>query len=143
MKILLVHPDDSVEVGARAGSRWDLVVDLGWSGRHVYSRQTERLGVRVFSIYELLDHEQHRRRLRELLALGLPAPATVERMLEEALARGGRDNLTALLLELNDSAFPLPVAGEPIRLVQPAVPADRSSQPDLLTRLGRILGRHS
>ena len=71
MKILLVHPDDSVEVGAWAGTRWDLAVDLGWSGRHAYSRQTERLGFRVFSIYDLLDHEQHRCRMREILAFGL------------------------------------------------------------------------
>jgi hypothetical protein len=71
MKILLVHPDDSVEVGAWAGTRWDLAVDLGWSGRHAYSLQTERLGFRVFSIYDLLDHEQHRCRMREILALGL------------------------------------------------------------------------
>jgi hypothetical protein len=71
MKILLVHPADSVEVGTWAGTRWDLVVDLGWSGRHDYSRQTERLGFRVFSIYDLLNHEQHRCRLREILALGL------------------------------------------------------------------------
>ncbi len=71
MKILLVHPDDSVEGEAWAGTRWDLAVDLGWSGRHAYARQTERLGFRVFSIYDLLDHEQHRRRMRELLALGL------------------------------------------------------------------------
>lgn len=71
MKILLVHPDDSVEVGEWAGTRWDLAVDLGWSGRHAYSRQTERLGFRVFSIYDLLDHEQHRCRMREILALGL------------------------------------------------------------------------
>jgi hypothetical protein len=71
MKILLVHPADSVEVGTWAGTRWDLVVDLGWSGRHDYSRQTELLGFRVFSIYDLLNQEQHRYRLREILALGL------------------------------------------------------------------------
>src|SRR5208282_155338 len=34
MKILLVHPDDSVEVGPWAGTRCDLAIDLGWSGRH-------------------------------------------------------------------------------------------------------------
>jgi hypothetical protein len=71
MKILLVHPDDSVEIGAWAGTRWDLAVDLGWSGRHAYSQQTERLGFRVFSIYDLVDHEQHRRQMREILALEL------------------------------------------------------------------------
>jgi len=71
MKILLVHPDDSAEVGTWAGTRWDLAVDLGWSGRHDYARQTAQLGFRVSSIYDFLDHEQHRRRTRESLALGL------------------------------------------------------------------------
>ncbi len=71
MKILLVHPHDSVEAGIWADTRWDLVVDLGWSGREAYSRQSERLGFRVFSIYDFLDHAQHRDRLREILALGL------------------------------------------------------------------------
>jgi hypothetical protein len=71
MKILLVHPDDSAEIGAWTGTRWDCAVDLGWSGRHAYSQQAERLGFRVFSIYDLLDHEQHRCRIRQILALGL------------------------------------------------------------------------
>jgi len=71
MKILLVHPDDSVEVGAWTGTRWDLAVDLGWSGRNAYSRHTERFGFRVFSIHDLMDHERHRCRMRELLAIGL------------------------------------------------------------------------
>jgi hypothetical protein len=71
MKILLVHPDDSIDVGAWAGTQWDLAIDLGWSGRHAYSQQTERLGFRVFSIYDFLDHEQHRAKMRGLLALGL------------------------------------------------------------------------
>ena len=71
MKILLVHPDDSVEAGAWAGTRWDLAVDLGWSGHPAYSRQTERLGFRVRSIYDGLAHEQHHCRMREILAVGL------------------------------------------------------------------------
>jgi len=71
MKILLVHPDDSVEVGAWAATRWDMAIDLGWSGRHAYAEQCERLGFRVLSIYDLLDHAQHRCRMREILTLGL------------------------------------------------------------------------
>lgn len=71
MKILLVHPDDSVEDGPWTGTRWNLIVDLGWSGRSAYARQAEHFGCRVLSIYDLLDHEQHRRRLCELLGLGL------------------------------------------------------------------------
>ena len=71
MKILLLHPDDSLEVGTWAGTRWDLAIDLGWSGRYAYSQQTEHLGFRVSSIYDLLDHRQHRDRIRGILGLGL------------------------------------------------------------------------
>ena len=71
MKILLVHPEDSVEAGPWAATQWNLAVDLGWSGRAVYARQSEKLGFRIVSMSGLLDHEQHRCRIRDLLALGL------------------------------------------------------------------------
>ena len=71
MKILLVHPEDSIEVGGWADTHWDLVVDIGWSGRQVYAEQMERATCRVFSTYELLDHDQHRRQIRDLMASGL------------------------------------------------------------------------
>jgi len=57
MKILLVHPEDSVEAGPWAATQWDLAVDLGWSGRAAYARQSEKLGFRIFSMSELLDQE--------------------------------------------------------------------------------------
>ncbi len=72
MKILLVHPDDSVASElATAEMAWDRIVDLGWSGRYFYAQQAAHFGCPVLSIYDLLDHEQHRCRLRELLAVGL------------------------------------------------------------------------
>jgi len=71
MKILLVHPGDSVEVGPWTETRWDWVVDLGWSGHDTYLRQGRKLGCRVVSIYDLLDPELHRHRVRDLLAVGL------------------------------------------------------------------------
>jgi len=71
MKILLVHPTDSAADGPWAEDKWSLAVDLGWSGRNFYERQTERLGYRVVSIYDLLEHQQHRRRMREILDAGL------------------------------------------------------------------------
>jgi hypothetical protein len=71
MTILLVHPDDSVEVGPWTETAWNLIVDLGWSGRHSYSQQEESFACKVLSIYDLLDHEEHRVRLRELLGVGL------------------------------------------------------------------------
>ena len=71
MKILLVHPDDSVDVGPWAETTWDQVIDLGWSGHEAYAQQAERFGCRVRSIYDLLDHERHRCWLRELIDVGL------------------------------------------------------------------------
>ena len=71
MKILLLHPDDSLELGTWSAARWDMAVDLGWSGRNTYSRQAGRFGFPVSSIYDLLDHHEHRCKMRELLALGL------------------------------------------------------------------------
>jgi hypothetical protein len=71
MKILLVTLNDSVQDCAHTGTRWDSVVDLGWSGRETYRREGETLKCDVGSIYDLLDGEGHRRRLRDLLAVGL------------------------------------------------------------------------
>lgn len=71
MKTLLVHPADFVDAGPWAETKWNLIVDLGWSGRHSYSQQAERSGCRVVSILDLLDHAQHRCRLRELLGAGM------------------------------------------------------------------------
>ena len=103
-------------------------------------REAVRNGTGTFELEEPDDAEMGRRR-DAILAQGLPAQQTLETMLEEALALGGRDNITALLLELGDPAFPLPLADEPIRVVEPAVP--QPEPPDLLARLGRILGRNS
>lgn len=71
MKILLVHPDDSVDVGPWTSTRWDQAFDWGWSGRHAYLRQSERMGFPVASICDLLDHDTHRLGMREILSLGL------------------------------------------------------------------------
>lgn len=71
MKILLVHPDDSLEAGACAGTRWDAAFDLGWAGHHAYARHSEHLGFPVSSIHDLPDHARHRNQLREILSLGL------------------------------------------------------------------------
>ena len=71
MKILLVHPDDLVETGPWTETAWDLIIDLGWSGRYSYSQQASQLGCRVLGIYDLLDHAEHRCHLRDLLRMGL------------------------------------------------------------------------
>jgi protein phosphatase len=127
-----VHPQRSVITQALGGPE-PIRVALG--------KATLRRGDRLLLCTDGLHGELAEDRIGEILGLGLPAQQTLERMLEEALARGGRDNITALLLELTDPAFPLPVAGEAVRVVEPLVPAP-AANPDLLARLGRMLGRN-
>ncbi len=112
------------------------------SVRVALGKATLRRGDRLLLCTDGLTGELADARLEQILAQGLPAQQTLEQMLQEALAKGGRDNVTALLLELADPAFPLPVAGEAIRVVEPTPPAPAESQ-RLLHRLGRILGRKS
>jgi protein phosphatase len=126
------HPQRSVITQALGGP--DVRVALG--------KATLRRGDRLLLCTDGLTGELEDARLEQILAQGLPAQQTLEQMLQEALAKGGRDNVTALLLELADPAFPLPVAGEAIRVVEPTPPAPAESQ-RLLHRLGRILGRKS
>ena len=128
-----VHPQRSVITQALGGPE---------PVRAVLGKATLRRGDRLLLCTDGLHGELSDAKLEEILALGHPAQQTLELMLEEALALGGRDNITALLLELNDPAFPLPLANEAIRLVEPVVPATPSEPADLLARLGRILGRN-
>lgn len=71
MKVLLLHPDDSVEYGPWSGMQWDLVVDLGWAGRCAYAGLAKSLACPMRSLQELADPQAHAARLRELLAIGL------------------------------------------------------------------------
>ena len=64
---------------------------------------------------------------------------TLELMLEEALKNGGRDNITALLLALDDPALRLPAQGEVPRVMDPDLP-NGDGKGSLLGRLGRALG---
>jgi len=129
-----VHPQRSVITQA-LGAPDPVNVMLG--------KATLRRGDRLLLCSDGLSGELSDERLRQILALERPAQPTLELMLEEALAQGGRDNITALLLELGDPAFPLALPDELIRVVQPVVPAPVPVPPDLLGRLGRILGRNS
>ena len=128
-----VHPQRSVITQA-LGCTDPLRVVLG--------KATLRRGDRLLLCTDGLHGELSDGRIAEILAMGEPARETLERMLQEALEHGGRDNITALLMELGDPAFPLPVPGEAIRVVEPALPASASSQP-LFSRIGRILGRNT
>ncbi len=45
------------------------------------------------------DHHGYLQRLRAVLAAGDPPGVVVPRLIETALSRGGRDNLTAVLIQ--------------------------------------------
>lgn len=47
--------------------------------------------------------------------------ATLEKLVEAAIAHGGRDNITGVLLALNDPNLPLPASNEPLDLRRPGV----------------------
>jgi protein phosphatase len=127
-----IHPQRSVITQALGGPE-PIRVALG--------KATLRRGDRLLLCSDGLYGELRDERLEQILGMGLPAQQTLDLMLAEALTRGGRDNITALLLELGDPSFPLPLAGEGIRVVEPALPA--SGEPlRFLARLGRILGRN-
>jgi protein phosphatase len=78
-------------------------------------------------------------RLQAIMAQAFSPRRTLEMMLEEALRNGGRDNITALLLALDDPALLLPGSGETPKVVDPDA-ADPDAKGSLMGRLGRMLG---
>jgi protein phosphatase len=105
------------------------------------ARATLRRGDRLLLCTDGLYGDLPDARIEAILARGLPARQTLEQLLQEALDQGGHDNITALLMELDDPCFPLPLADEPVRVVEPALPARSPQDGPLLARLGRLLGR--
>jgi protein phosphatase len=127
-----VHPHRSVITQALGGPEPIRVALV-----HATLRRGDRLLLCTDGLYGDLPED----RMQQLLAQGLGPQPTLERMVEEALQRGGHDNITALLLDLDDPAFPLPLDDEPVRVVEPVLPPAPREAPALLSRLGRILGR--
>jgi protein phosphatase len=116
--------------------------------RAVLSRVALRRGDRLLISSDGLHGEVPDASLREHLAKGQPANLTLEAMAEEALARGGRDNLTGLLLILEDPGLSMPNPYEPVRIVEPVVaPAEPAESPadarQTFNRLSRFLRGNS
>jgi len=107
--------------------------------RAVLGRVALRRGDRLLLCSDGLCGELTDLRLKAILAQGLPLRATLEQLVDEALAQGGRDNITALILALDDPGFPLPVPGERVRLVEPQVPSAPPEAESFISRLGRLL----
>jgi len=80
-----------------------------------------RRGDRLLLCTDGLHGEAEDEDLKSILDFGFSPRRSVELMVELALDRGGRDNVTALLLALDDPAFPLPVPGEEVHWTEPGI----------------------
>ena len=104
------HPQRSMITQA-LGSPQPLKAELG--------KVPLRRGDRLLICSDGLHGEVGDTQIQELIRLNYSPRRTLELLLEVALEHGGRDNITALLLALDDPAFPLPVPGEAIRIIPP------------------------
>lgn len=90
-----------------------------------------RRGDRLLLCSDGLHGEVEDDEIKAILDFGFSPRRSVELMVELALDRGGRDNITALLLALDDPAFPLPVPGEEVRWTVPDLRNDQSARAGL------------
>lgn len=103
-----------------------------------------RRGDRILCCSDGLHGEVPDDRIREILCEPLPPRRLLEALVDAANAHGGRDNITGILLMLDDPALPPPTPGEGIHLETPesarAASTDDESEPGLLGRVRRMLG---
>jgi protein phosphatase len=111
----------------------------------VLSRVALRRGDRLLLCSDGLHGELPDERIAYHLARGESASLTLEALAQEALGRGGRDNLTGLLLTLDDPGLAMPDLHEPVRIVEPQLdtgplaPRGDAPEPPVINRLGRLL----
>ncbi|NWJ39881.1 MAG: serine/threonine-protein phosphatase [Geothrix sp.] len=89
--------------------------------RVVLSRLALRRGDRLLCCSDGLHGEVPDAQIQEVLNQGLSPRRSLELLVDEALAHGGRDNITGVILTLNDPGLPLPKPGEAIDLVHPGL----------------------
>jgi hypothetical protein len=70
MRVLLVHPEDSVLSVPWSSLHWDLVVDLGWAGYSQYADWSAKIGCPVRSLYSFADWHEDVPRIRQLCGIG-------------------------------------------------------------------------
>lgn len=124
------HPQRSMITQA-LGSPQPLKAELG--------KVPLRRGDRLLLCSDGLHGEVSDDQLRDFLALGYSPRRTLELMLEVALEHGGRDNITAVLLALDDPAFPLPSGSEDVVIIPPPpLEAMVPKKNGLLSKLRRL-----
>jgi protein phosphatase len=87
--------------------------------RAVLSRLSLRRGDRLLCCTDGLHGEVADTQIQAVLNQGLNPRQSLEVLVDEALDHGGRDNITGVLLVLDDPDLPPPVAGEALDLVHP------------------------
>lgn len=87
--------------------------------RVALSRLALRRGDRLLVCSDGLHGEVPDGRIREVLDQGLSPRRSLELLLGEAIAHGGRDNITGVVLAIEDPGLPPPVRGEPLDLTHP------------------------
>jgi len=96
-----------------------------------------RRGDRLLICSDGLHGEVSDEALKGILERGYSSRRTLELMLEAALDHGGRDNITGILLSLDDPALPLPLPGEGIQVSTPALESG-NHETGVFARIGRI-----
>jgi protein phosphatase len=124
-----VHPQRNMITQA-LGCPQPLVVALG--------KVALRRGDRLLLCSDGLHGEVADEHLAEILSEGFSPRRTLELLLEAAMSRGARDNITALLLVLDDPSLALPTPGEVAEVMDPLSHMTIRSQSNLITRLGRM-----
>jgi protein phosphatase len=89
--------------------------------RVVLTRLVLRRGDRLLCCSDGLHGEVADARIQDMLAQDLRPRQCLEHLVEAAVAHGGRDNITGIILSLNDPGLPLPKPGEAIDLMHPGV----------------------
>jgi PPM family protein phosphatase len=125
-----VHPQRNMITQA-LGCPQPIVVALG----KVSLRRGDRLLLCSDGLHgEVLDDA-----IADTLDKNLTQRQTLEILLQAALDHGAKDNITAVLLSLDDEALPLPRPGEEARVSNPLVYDTIRSRPGFLARIGRII----
>jgi hypothetical protein len=70
MRVLLIHPEDSVIASPWAISRWDLIVDLGWAGSSQYAVWGARFDCPVRSLFSFANWREDVVRIRQFCGFG-------------------------------------------------------------------------
>lgn len=98
-----------------------------------------RRGDRLLLCSDGLHGEVEQSRLQDVLTARFGPVKTLELLVEAALAAGGRDNITALMVTLDDPGLPLGGPGDRIRIFAPSPRDLEQEAPGLLARIGRRL----